>query len=170
VGLQILLVDVLDRFPVQLKVPGDIDDGHDLTQLMDLGGQPPGYSQIGVKDLQLLDADSLAMGTEQFTVLATQPDLSAGQVQVSYRTLSPAMNSWCFVPTQMTDGLEPVVGSYIDNSFYPSGVHRLVDNFDSTKGEIRCYRDTGHRRPPSGIWFFLADQPISSEIPDVHSA
>jgi len=28
VGFQILLVDVFDRFPVQLKVPGDIGDGH----------------------------------------------------------------------------------------------------------------------------------------------
>jgi len=170
VGLQILLVDVLDRFPVQLKVTGDIDDGHDLTQLVDLGGQPPGYPQIGVKDLQLLDANSLAMGTEQFTVLAAQPDLGTGQVQVSYRALGPTVHAGSLLAAHMTDGLEPLVGYYIDYRFGGTRLQRLFGNFDSTKGEIRCYRVTGHRRPPSGIWFFLADQPISSEIPDVHSA
>jgi len=80
VGFQKLLVDVFDRFPVQLKVPGDIGDGHHLAQLMDLDGQPPGHPQIGVKDIQLLDGDSLAMGTKQLAVIAAQPDLSAGQV------------------------------------------------------------------------------------------
>jgi hypothetical protein len=37
-GFQILFVDVFDRFPVQLKVPGDIGNGHHLAQLMDLSG------------------------------------------------------------------------------------------------------------------------------------
>jgi hypothetical protein len=137
VGFQILLVDVLDRFPVKLKVPGDIGDGHHLAQLMDLSGQPPGHPQIGVKDLQFLDADSLAMGTEQLTVLAAQPDLSAGQVQIPHRALSPAVDCGRFVPTQMTDGLEPLVGNHIDYGFCCGGIHRLLGNFDSTKGEIR---------------------------------
>jgi len=70
VSFQMLLVDVLDRFPVQVKVPGDIGDGHHLAQLMDLGGQSPGYPQIGVKEFQFFDADALAVVTEQFAVLA----------------------------------------------------------------------------------------------------
>ena len=70
VGFQVLLVDVFDRFPVQLKVPGDIGDGHHLAEFMDLGGQPPSHPQIGVKKLQILDADSLAMATEQLAVIA----------------------------------------------------------------------------------------------------
>jgi len=69
-GFQIVLIDVFDRFPVQLKMPGDIGDGHHLAQLMDLSGQPPGHPQIRVKQLQLLDADALAVSTEQFAVLA----------------------------------------------------------------------------------------------------
>jgi len=69
-GFQIMFVDVFDRFPVQLKMSGDIGDRHHLTKLMDLSGQPPGYPQIRVKQLQVLDADALAVGTEQFTVLA----------------------------------------------------------------------------------------------------
>jgi hypothetical protein len=28
------------------------------------------------------------------------------------------------------------------------GCNRLIDNFDSTKGEIGCYSGRGHRRPP----------------------
>lgn len=70
-GFQIVLVDVFDRFPVQLKMPGNIGDRHHLTKLMDLSGQPPGHPQIRVKEFQLLDADALAMGTEQLAVLAT---------------------------------------------------------------------------------------------------
>ena len=69
-GFQIVFVDVFDRFPVQLKMPGNVGDGHHLAQLMDLSGQPPGHPQIRVKDFQLLDADALAMGTEQLAVLA----------------------------------------------------------------------------------------------------
>lgn len=137
VGFQILLVDVFDRFPIQLKVPGDIGDGHHLAQLMNLGGQPPGHPQIGVKDLQLLDADSLAMGTEQFTVLAVQPDLSAGQVEIPHRALGPAVNGWGFVPAQVANRLESLVGNHIDNGFCCSRVHRLFGDFNSTKGEIR---------------------------------
>jgi hypothetical protein len=69
-GFQIVFVDVFDRFPVQLKMPGNIGDGHHLAQLIDLSGQPPGHPQIRVKQLQVLDADALAVGTEQLAVLA----------------------------------------------------------------------------------------------------
>jgi hypothetical protein len=137
VGFQILLVDIFDRFPVQLKVPGDISDGHHLAQLMDLSGQSPGHPQIGVKDLQFLDADSLAMGTEQFTVLAAQPDRRAGQVEVPHRALSPAVNVGSLLPAQMTHRLKALVRDDIDYGFCCGGIHRLLGNFDSTKGEIR---------------------------------
>ena len=69
-GFQIVFVDVFDRFPVQLKMPGNVGDGHHLAQLIDLSGQPSGHSQIRVKEFQLFDADALAMGTEQLAVLA----------------------------------------------------------------------------------------------------
>jgi len=47
---------------------------------MDLSGQPQDDPQIWVKNIDILDADALAMGTKQFAVLAVQPDLSSGQV------------------------------------------------------------------------------------------
>jgi hypothetical protein len=137
VVFQILFVDVLDRFPVQLKVPGDIGNRHQLAQLMDLGGQPPSHPQIRVKKLQILDADTLAMATQQLAVLAAQPDLRAGQVQVPNRALSPAVDAGSLLAANMTDGLEPLVGPHIDNRFCGRGVHGLFGNFDSTKGEIR---------------------------------
>jgi len=91
-GFQIVFVDVLDCFPVQLKVPGHVGDGHHLAQLVDLSGQPPGHPQIGVKDLQLFDADALAVVTEQFAVLAAQPDPGAGEIQIPDFTPGPTVN------------------------------------------------------------------------------
>jgi len=38
VGLKILFVDLLDRFPIQLKMPGHLGDRHHLTELMDICG------------------------------------------------------------------------------------------------------------------------------------
>jgi hypothetical protein len=136
-GFQILFVDVLDRFPVQLKVPGDIGDGHHLAQLMDRSGQPPGDPQIRMKQFQLLDADSLTMGTEQLAVLAAQPDLSLGQVQIPYRALRPAVDAGSLLPAQMAYGLKALVRNDIDYRFGRSVIQRLFGNFDSTKGEIR---------------------------------
>ncbi len=92
VGFQILLVDVFDCFPVQLKMPGDIGDCHHLAQLMDRSGHPSGHPQIGVKQFQILDADALAVGAKQFAVLAAQPNLGAGEVQISYLALGPTVN------------------------------------------------------------------------------
>lgn len=37
-GFQILFVDLLDRFPIQLKMLGHLGDRHHLTELMDIGG------------------------------------------------------------------------------------------------------------------------------------
>lgn len=79
-GFQVLLVDVLDRFPVKPKVPGDVGDGHHLAQLMDRSGQSPRDPQIRVKEFQVLNTDSLAMAAEQFAVLTLQPDLGGRQV------------------------------------------------------------------------------------------
>jgi hypothetical protein len=116
-GFQILFVDVLDRFPVQLKMPGDIGDGHHLAQLMDRSGQPPRDPQIRVKEFQILDTDSLTMGTKQLAVLASQPDLSVGQVQIPYRALGPAVDAGSLLPAQMTYGLKALVRGDIDKRF-----------------------------------------------------
>jgi hypothetical protein len=90
-----------------------------------------------MKKLQILDADSLAMGTQQFAVIAAQPDLSASQVQIPYRALSPAVDAGSLLPAQMTNGLKALVRNNIDYRFGCGAIQRLFGNFDSTKGEIR---------------------------------
>ena len=98
-------------------MPRDIGYRHRLAQLMDRSGQPPGYSQVRVKQLQVFDADSLAMGTQQLAVLASQPDLSVGQVQIPYRALGPAVDAGSLLPSQMTYGLKALVRGDIDKRF-----------------------------------------------------
>src|SRR5512143_2194576 len=98
--------------------------------MMDLSGQPPGYPQVRVKELQLLNADALAMATEQFAVLAAQPDFGAGQVQIPNRALGPAVNRGGLVPAQMTHRLEALVGNNIDKRIDCGALNRLFDDFD----------------------------------------
>jgi hypothetical protein len=91
-GFQIKFVDVLDRLPVQLKMPRDVGNGHHFAQVMDLNRQALRHPQVRVEKLQLLSADALAMGTEQFTVLALQPDLGVGKVQIADLPPGPTVN------------------------------------------------------------------------------
>jgi hypothetical protein len=135
-GFQVLFVDVLDRFPVQLEVPGHIADGHHGAQLVDGRRQPTGHPQIRVKEFQLLDADTLAMSAEQLAVITSQPHLGAGQVEVSYRALSPTVNVGGLLAAPMTHGMEALVRDHIDDGFGGIRVNHLFDDFDSTKGEV----------------------------------
>ena len=135
-GFQILFVDVLDRLPVQLEVSSHIADGHHGAQLVDGRRQPPGHPQIRVKEFQLLDADALAVSAEQLAVITSQPDLGAGQVEVSHRALSPAVNVAGLLPAQMTHGMKALVGNHLDDGFGGIRVNHLLDDFDSTRGEV----------------------------------
>ena len=135
-GFQVLFVDVLDRLPVQLEVPGHIADGHHVAQLVDGRRQPAGHPQIRVKEPQLLDADALAVSAQQLAVIASQPHLGAGQVEVPYRALSPAVNTAGLLSAPMTHGMEALVGNHIDDGFGGIRVNHLLDDFDSTKGEV----------------------------------
>jgi hypothetical protein len=133
---QILFVNFLDRFPIQLKMPGHLGDRHHFAELMDISCQSPGNPQIRVKKLQFLDTDAPAMGAKQFAICTAQPDLSTGKVQIPNRTVSPAVNCWYFLSTLMTDRLKTLVGSQIDMSSVGGLIDCLFDNFYSTKGKI----------------------------------
>jgi len=80
VGLKILFVDLLDRFPVQLKMLGHLSDCHHFAEMMDICCQSPGNPQIRVKKFQLLDTDATAIGTEQLAIFTAHPDLCTGQI------------------------------------------------------------------------------------------
>ena len=64
VGLKILFVDLLDRFPVQLKMLGHLGDRHHFAEMMDISCQSSGYPQIRVEKLQFFDTNALAIGTK----------------------------------------------------------------------------------------------------------
>jgi len=76
------------------------------------------------------------MSAEQLAVITSQPHLGAGQVEVPYRALSPAVNVGSFLSAPMTHGMEALVGNHIDDGFGGIRVNHLLDDFDSTKGEV----------------------------------
>lgn len=135
-AFQVLFIDVLDRLPVQLEVPSHIADGHHGAQLVDGRRQPASHTQVRVKDAKLLDADAVAMSAEQLAVITSQPDLGAGQVEIPHRALSPAVNTAGLLSAHMTHGLEALVGDHIDDGLGGSRLNHLLDDFDSTKGEV----------------------------------
>jgi len=106
-----------------------------------------------MKELQILDMDTLTACTKHFAIPAGDPKPSGGHVQVPNFALGPTVNPCGFVAASVTDGLVALVGLHPDMSCKSLGCNALIDNFDSTKGEIGCYGGNGHRRPPLGMVF-----------------
>jgi hypothetical protein len=104
-----------------------------------------------MKQLQILDMDALAFSAEHLAVPARHPEPGSGDVQIPDLALGPAVNTGGLVTTPMTDGLEPLIGLHADMRVYRHWIDSLFYNFDSTKGEIWCYAESGHRRPPLDI-------------------
>jgi hypothetical protein len=96
----------------------------------------------------------LTMRTKQLAVTTCNPDFGGGQVQIPHCALAPAVHTGSFLAAKMTDGLKAFVGFYLNASLAGIGQNALIDNFDSTKGEIRCYSGSGHRRPPLDNYLF----------------
>jgi hypothetical protein len=57
------------------------------------------------------------------------------------------------VAATMANGLKAPVGLYLDVCFGSVFENGLIYDFDSTKREIGCYSEFGHRRPPLDIFF-----------------
>jgi len=119
-----------------------------------------------MEQLQILDADSLAMKTKDLAVPAIQPYPSRGPIQIPHGSLSPAVNLPALLPAQMADRIESLVWNHFDPGLSGSEKNRLSDNSDSRKGEIFCYTQCGHRWPP--LDNILSQVYYPSEIPDVH--
>jgi hypothetical protein len=101
-----------------------------------------------MKQLQILDTDLMAFGAKQFAIPTGKPHFGSCHVQIANRALSPAVDSSGFFAATLTNGLKAFVGLSLDARLGSIGQNLLIDNFDSTKGEIRCYSQCGHRRPP----------------------
>jgi hypothetical protein len=106
-----------------------------------------------MKQLQIFDADLMAVGTKQLAILTGNPHFCCCQVQIANRALSPTVDTGGFLTTTLTNRLKALVGLSLNASLGGIGQNLLIDNFDSTKGEIRCYSSYGHRRPPLGNLF-----------------
>jgi hypothetical protein len=95
---------------------GRFFDGHDFAEFVDVSGEALGYPQVGVKQFQVFDDDSLAVETEDLAIQALEPDLGRGQIEISYGTLGPAVDVGALLAAEMADGVKPFVG----NDAYPS--------------------------------------------------
>jgi hypothetical protein len=109
------------------------------------------------------------MGTEQFAVVAIDPDRCGGKVQIPHLALGPAVHPGGRLATAMANGLKALVGLYLNPSFGRIFRNLLADNFDSTKRKIGCYSGFGHRRPPLDMFFLGRKNQYPLEVPDVHS-
>jgi hypothetical protein len=101
-----------------------------------------------MEQLQILDMDAMAVSTEQFSISAYDPGLCRSEAQVSDLALSPAVDSGCQLAAFLADWSKAFVGFRQNVSYGCFGRNGLLDNFDSAKGEIWCYTESGHRRPP----------------------
>ena len=106
---------------------------------------------MSMEELQIFDMDSVTMRTDDFSIATIEPYLGGCHAQVSDTALGPAVNCSLCVATSLTDRCKSLVGLHLDMSRIGFGCNALIDNFDSTKGEIGCYSGYGHRRPPVDI-------------------
>lgn len=147
---------------------GHFFDGHDLAEFVDISGEALGDPQVRVKQIQVLDNDSLAMGTEDLAILALEPDLGRGQVEISYRSLGPAVDLGTLLVAEVADRMKALVGNHIHPGLGRMGKNRLADETDAWKGKIGCYTGIGHRRPPERVFLVRKQDYNPLEIPDVH--
>ena len=148
---QELLIDGFDRFPVQSQMAGDLLDGHDLREPKDIARQPLGHPQIGIEKIQLLDGSLLAVGTDDLPIQAADPDAGRPEIQVADPASLLTVNSICPPSADMANGTEPFVGHSLQVSFPGISGNLLAENTDSGEGEIVCYTQRGHRRPPLDV-------------------
>jgi len=145
--LQALQIDGLDRFPVQSQMADHLLDGHNLAEFEDITRQPLGHPQVGIVEVELLDRSLLAILADDLPVQTANPDPRRTEVQVSDPPSLLAVNLTPRPATEMTDGVESLVGNCLQVSFPGIGEYPLSENTDSREGEIMCYIKNGHRWP-----------------------
>ena len=101
-----------------------------------------------MKQLQVLDMHALTTRAKHFAISTGHPESGRGDAQIPDFALRPAVHPGCLLTTTVTQRPVAPIGLDVDIGLADIGVYFLVDNFDSTKGEIRCYTKSGHRRPP----------------------
>jgi len=130
---------------------GDLLDGHDLAEPEDIARQPLGHPQIGIEEIELFDGSLMAVRAGNFSVQAADPDPCRTEIQVADPASLLTVNSICPPSTDMANGTEPFVGHRLQVSFPGIAGNLLAENTDSREGEIVCYTQRGHRRPPLDV-------------------
>lgn len=167
-SLQELLIDGLDCFPVQSQMAGDFLDGHDFAEFENITRQPLGHPQVRIEQIELFDGNLLTVGTDDLPVLTVYPEACRTKVQVSDPPPLLAVDSSGPAPADMADRTESPVGDCLQISPLTVGGYPLSDNPDSWKGEIVCYTQRGHHRPPLDVDLEMTYLYYPLEIPDVH--
>jgi len=139
VSLQKLLIDSLDRFPVQVQMTRHLLDSHKSAELVNVTRQSLGHPQIRIEKIELFDGNLLTVGTHDLPVMAENPDPSLSKVQVSDPSPLLAVDPSGLSPTDMADRLESFVRYCLQVSLPGTGGYPLPDNTDSRKREIMCY-------------------------------
>jgi hypothetical protein len=103
-----------------------------------------------MKKLQIFDMDAMAMRTENLSIKTRNPNPGSSHVQVPDLASCPTVNTTGDTAAFVANRLKTFVGLHLEKCYVCVGYMALIDNFDSTKGEIRCYTQSGHRRPPFG--------------------
>ena len=139
VSLQKLLIDSLDRFPVQVQMMGHLLDSHEFAKLVNVTRQSLGHPQIRIEQIELFDGNLLTVGTHDLPVMAEDPEPCLSKVQVSDPSPLLAVDPSGLSPTDMADRLESFVRYCLQVSLPGTGGYPLPDNTDSRKREIMCY-------------------------------
>jgi hypothetical protein len=135
---------------------------------VNVSGEALGDPQVGMKQIQVFDDNSLAMETEDLAILALEPDLSRGQIEISYGSLGPAVDAGTLLAAEMANRVKPFVGNHIHPGLGRMRKNGLANETDARKGEIGCYTEIGHRRPPERFFLVRKQDYNPLEIPDVH--
>lgn len=101
-----------------------------------------------MEQLQIFDMHALTARAEHLPIPAGHPESGRGDAQVPDFALGPAVHPGSPLTATMTQRPITPIGFDADVGLADIGCNFLMDNFDSTEGEIRCYTESGHRRPP----------------------
>jgi hypothetical protein len=86
--------------------------------------------------------------------MTLNPYPQTAKVQIAYFAPRMAVYDIGFLFATMTNRMEAFVWLGDNLCGRNIGGNVLLDNFDSTKGEIRCYTESGYRRSPFGKVYF----------------
>ena len=93
---------------------GHFGNRHHLAELINVLCQSSSNPDIGVEQLQFLNADPLAYRAKQLAVVAMEPDLSGCQIQVTHAALGPTVGAVSFMPALVAHRFKAFMRQYLN--------------------------------------------------------